>query len=153
MPWPKLTDRARAIAHHGDGERCQLCGRLGVLDASLHLWVECDDRDVPTAALLVCCGACEKREIEPHPRLYQRVANNEPRPGAMVQCAGCRFLEAIPLRRCAHPQLKANGGPGLVLRAPKPIRAFLCGTGLGGLHTLYPKPPVCTGREEPPRVG
>lgn len=146
--WPKLSETLRFEKHP---ESCQSCGRGTATGDKVSRHVECDHLDQPTPVIVVLCEPCAKRIIEPHPRLYLRQDDNKPIPGAMVLCSDCRHREKL---RCTHPSLKANGGPGLSIRCPEPVRGFVDGrdpkTGkrTGGYFERYSSAPsACHGRE------
>lgn len=103
-PWPRLTDEARAP----DLVRCQLCGGG---DLPLTVFEQCDEDDQPEGRLLTACSRREcSRRIKDHPRLYRDV---DVRPGAIAAlCVDCVHRDGL---RCRHPDLRANGGAGLVL--------------------------------------
>jgi hypothetical protein len=59
----------------------------------LSRWMEHDFRDQPEPRCVVLCWLCSNKLIEPHPRLYKKLADNEPFPGGdadlyRVQVAG-----------------------------------------------------------------
>ena len=70
-------------------------------------WQEHDGRDEPEPIAVMLCTACSARLIEPHPRMYNRIARRAPFPGIMDLCIDCRsrtgvtwgFLH-IPSKRC-----------------------------------------------------
>lgn len=140
-PWPKLSQDL-------DGPlgplQCQSCG----WDCDLVRWVECDDADQPTAAVVVLCHPCSDRLIEPHPRLYAPLDAYAPHPGSMTLCIDCSHRQGVS---CRHPDLRANGGAGLHVRFPQPTPVFVDGTKggkrHGWVHTLYHGPPIsCAGQ-------
>lgn len=136
--WPKLSETlpcARAP------NVCQSCGAGA---ENLQRWEEGDEWDKPTGVLVVVCVPCEQRLIEVHPRLYRQVDRWQPWPGAMALCVDCRHRDGL---ECSHPELARNGGRGLVISFPEPIRAFLCGSRSRGLTHIYEGPPTaCAGR-------
>jgi hypothetical protein len=123
------------------------------LGKHLGRWRECDERDRLTAVLVVLCGACSKKLIDPHPRLYHYVAANDPCPGAMAICADCPYREGLS---CTFPDL-------LRLRHErrKPVMVDFGGKDRpqSGGYALYLTPPSdCSGkrharRYHPPRTG
>lgn len=134
--WPKLSE---TLAHPRRPDGCQSCGATS---AELVRWEECDEWDRQTGVLVVLCLPCDKRLINPHPRLYRHVHRWQPWPGAMELCVACTHRDGL---HCAHPDLRANGGPGLGITFPKPDDVILCP---GGLRRLYQGPPTkCEGRE------
>lgn len=142
MTWPKLSKQLDGPRHPG---RCQGCGTEG---PGLSRWREHDANDSPTPVVVVLCKRCEDERIEKHPRLYARLSENEPAPGSMGLCADCRHRDGTA---CAHPDLKANGGPGLMLTIPQPTRVHVCRSPrrLSGWLTIWPhEPRACAGREE-----
>ena len=139
MTWPRLTDD---LVGPRSPDRCQGCGAY----ARLTRWQEHDDADKPEPRVVVLCERCSGRLIEPHPRLYAALDPDAPVPGAMPLCLDCRFRAGV---RCLHPDLKANGGPGLEI-LPLPLRVLVCRSPrrLSGWETIYPGPPLaCQGRE------
>lgn len=129
-------------------DTCQSCGTIAnELTDPLLKWNECDEYDKPTAVIVVLCGDCSKRLIDPHPRLYRPIDKWQPWPGGMDLCVGCKHLEALA---CKSPLLKANGGPGLALHPGASISAHLnYGGGRGEFKKYYKGPPTaCDGREE-----
>ncbi len=92
-----------------------------VLDAEVrgvHVWQECDDADQPEPIAVLLCPSCSTRIIEPHPRLYYVLPFNEPFAGTMGLCVSCRLRVGV---RCTHPDLKANGGAGLMIQSDTPV--------------------------------
>ncbi len=167
-PWPRLSESLIGPKQPG---ACQSCGATNaqlipsvdpggemspiavddtaalharlrrVLDddeRGVHVWQECDDVDRPEPIAVLLCPPCSARLIEPHPRLYYVLPFNEPFAGTMGLCAPCRFRDDV---RCTHPDLKANGGPGLIIQADTPIPA-------PGRRRVYVRPAMgCVGRE------
>jgi hypothetical protein len=119
-------------------------------------WREHDDDDRLTAVLLILCLDCSDRLIEKHPRLYTELDKNEPWPGGMAICIACRHREGLD---CRHPDLEANGGPGLKIMVPQPMTGFLDyqdkrGRRSGRTFMSYPhEPRECAGRVRAPRPG
>lgn len=146
--WPRLSETLSEARHP---EICQSCGCVGSSQLPLARWLECDLDDNPGACVVVLCEPCEKRLIEPHPRLYIRLAKHEPMAGSMPICIGCTHREGV---QCTHPDLKSNGGGGLGMTFPLPTRAFVDwhdkqGRRSGGIRTLYMGPvSKCMGRVE-----
>lgn len=150
---PRLSEDLTGPKHP---ERCQSCGNQGELDllhatAGVRRWIEHDERDRPEDIVIVLCGQCSDRLIEPHARLYSPVPINAPLPGCMELCSDCRHREGV---RCTHLDLKKNGGAGIAIAISKPQVIFLDGTGkngrrMGWQHITYERPPSkCAGREE-----
>jgi len=167
-PWPRLSESLTGPKQPG---LCQACGATNaqlipsadpggemsliaaddiaalharlrrVLDADergVHVWQECDDVDRPEPIAVLLCPPCSARLIEPHPRLYYGLPFNEPFAGTMDLCAPCRFRASV---RCTHPDLKANGGPGLTIRADTPMA-------VPGRRRVYMRAATgCAGRE------
>lgn len=153
--WPKLSESLGALFLAPD--RCQHCGVLvDDDDASGHAarerWIEHDEWDRPTAVVIVLCAPCAKRLIAPHPRLYAAMPRHKPHPGTMMLCVGCRHRDGL---RCAHPGARANGGAGVLVTSPAPLRAFMDGTRngrrTGWVAEIYPSAPTsCDGRATQP---
>lgn len=143
--WPKLSETLVEPKHP---HVCQCCG-AGPSGLKLERWQECDQGDRPTPVVVVLCVACSGVLIEPHPRLYRRLQANEPLPGSMTLCVGCRHRDGV---RCAHPDAKANGGGGVILTLARPIDAFVCRRGKGqrsGWERIWPGPvTACKQRED-----
>lgn len=144
-PWPKLSE---SLPHRRELGVCQGCGASAALGEAVTLWLEHDERDRPTGTVISVCARCE-RQISPHPRLYDRLQTHQPVPGVMATCAGCRFADRL---QCTHPDLKANGGPGLMVSVPPPLRALVRLKGGCVPMTTYTGPPACRGREEASRA-
>ncbi len=136
VPTPELADGI-------DPEIAQLVRAMEAGKRGVRVWQECDDDDHSEPIAVLLCSRCSARLIKPHPRLYYGLAFNEPFPGTMDICAGCRFGDGL---RCTHPDRKANGGLGLVIEIDGP--ALLCGRGGVGGGTVYPRSATgCAGRE------
>ncbi len=110
-------------------------------------WQEHDGRDQSEHIAVMLCTRCSARLIDPHPRLYNRIPPNAPFPGVMELCVACRFRDGV---RCTHPDLKANGGAGLMVDADPGAQAHVnLGSGQGTFLTIYRDPPrACVGRDE-----
>jgi hypothetical protein len=136
-------------------ERCQSCGAARDLfgePVPLERWREHNEEDRPLRVLVILCGPCARRLIDPHPRLYAPVDRWAPWPGAMPLCSDCTHREGL---QCQHPDLKTNGGPGLELRFPQPSRVhfLMYPRRLSGWHTQYHGPvEFCAGRTPAPEV-
>lgn len=122
LPYPRRLDT------------CQGCGVIGLAVAgdtllTLERWRECDEWDQPTHVIVVLCAACRARLIDPHPRLYMPLVRWQPAPGAMEICDGCAFLRDLT---CTHPAAKVNGGPGVELEYPPPLRYHVYCSGRNG---------------------
>ncbi len=122
--WPRLSQTLPGPHAPDSCARCQA-------DHDLVRWQEHDDLDRPETIVVVLCDACSKAIIEKHPRLYGRLHLWEPFPGSMPLCVACTHRAGT---RCTHPDLKANGGPGLVLTFPPPMHALVDGV-RGGRRT------------------
>lgn len=178
-PWPRLSDTLPGPRDLGHCQACGAAGNAFAFDEDfsrayaagdaealvglarrkpeaaergrLTVWREMEEDDKPRPAdrVVVLCGPCGRRLIDPHPRLYDYLAPLEPFPGAMATCRGCRYSEAT---RCTHPTLKVNGGPGLPLNFPKPTVAMVDGVRggrrCGWQQVIYSGPVTCRGREE-----
>ena len=134
---PRLTEMEGARHPHV----CQGCGLAD--PQKLCRWQECDHHDQPELRVVVLCGGCAQRLIEPHPRLYHRMDQNAPMPGCMKVCLNCSFRQGVS---CSHPAARANGGDGVELTVSRPLRAFVDGTTngkrTGSLVEMYPFPPA-----------
>jgi hypothetical protein len=129
-PWPRLSETLPDFHHP---YMCRACG-LRVPDATLPLtaWQEHDQLDHPEPIVVVLCKTCSDALIEKHPRLYRPLREHEPWPGAMPLCVDCVHRDGV---RCRHPDLKANGGTGLLLTMPEPSVVMWDGRGKGGRRT------------------
>ncbi len=142
--WPRLSE---TLTHPRRPDACQSCGNQD--RALLQLWIEHDDFDKPTSTLVCLCLSCSGRIVEPHPRLYDTAPRNAPLPGAMALCTACRHRDGLT---CKHPDLGANGGPGISIRYSQPSVMFVDGTRRrrrsGWQVKVYAEPPsACAGRE------
>lgn len=123
---------------------CNLCTEAA---KSLDLYRECDERDkpIPGDGALLYVGtehhACHK-QITSHPRLYIDAMGL---PGSFpTLCGPC--VRRIGLA-CTHPDLKANGGAGLLvnLSGGPMVGVIVCGR--GGCRTSVPRvAKSCAGR-------
>lgn len=138
--WPKLTVELPTVAWG----QCQKCGTEGALHAELFVWQEHDRRDRSLPLAVVLCEPCSAI-VEPHPRLYGRAEVHQTLPGVMALCEACEHRLGY---LCQHPDLTTNGGPGLGITFPQPIRYHLRNSrGGGGFGWLFQGPPTeCAGR-------
>jgi hypothetical protein len=139
---PPLSERQKpglseTLPHERHPEVCQGCGKR---DSVWTRWEECDPFDRPSGVVVVLCAGCSERLVGPHARLYVRLDPGVPRPGAMALCAACQHREEL---RCRHPDLKANGGRGLAIHAPRVI-GIMCGGGCQPIRDGIPR--ECRGR-------
>ena len=112
-PWPRLSEDLPL----NDPRECHQCGVL----RDLAIWQESDTADVPEARYIVLCERCSDAIIEPHPRLYRRMVENEPAPGAMPICLNCMHRAGS---QCWHPHSWLRGHRGLKLEYPSPFTAI-----------------------------
>lgn len=117
MSWPKLSGTLKPAV---DLSRCQNCNS----NVFVSRWREHDDKDISTQTIVLLCKNCSDKLIEPHPRLYSRMDKDEPLPGSMPICIGCKWHEIV---RCKNPKSFVNGGAGLTLTFPTPACAFVDG--------------------------
>ena len=139
---PRLTEDAGVALERLD--RCQLCGRQDDDVVTFVLWQECDVRDKPENRWLVTCrdGPCNQRVVD-HPRLYVQQGWLDGAPGRWVLlCNDCELRQAV---RCLHPDLKDNGGSGLLVKC-EARSGFICGK--GGCHKMQPVAWECTGKKK-----
>ena len=126
---------------------CNVCGQPS---DSLSLWYEHDEWDqmYTTGNLsdyFVYIGkdhpACIKK-MEAHPRLYGEGRGD---PGAFPRlCGPCVHRRGLA---CAHPDLRKNGGAGLLVNLYDPLRgAIVCSS--RGRVTVVNHALKCAGREE-----
>lgn len=147
MKTPPLTERKKpGLSETLGGPRhpnkCQSCAA-----PDARRWREHDEWDKPLPVLVMLCETCTTQLIKPHTRLYASIDTLEPWPGAMAICLDCKHRAGL---ECRHPDLKQNGGKGLMLSVPKPSRVHLnYGGGRGEWKNLYPGPvSKCAGRED-----
>jgi hypothetical protein len=156
--WPRLS---KQLSHPRRPDTCQSCGRkpdgLGMEKladrcAWLERWIEHDDYDRPERIIVVLCPSCAGRLVKPHPRLYSQMPAFKPWPGTIPHlCADC--VHCVDLK-CNHPDLKANGGEGLMIKCAQPMRAMIDGADpvtrkrTGWIQEIWPAPAEsCTGRK------
>jgi hypothetical protein len=129
---------------------CNLCGQSS---AELRAHRECDEFDRPLDGVesLVFVAADHPRclkLVDAHPRLYER---HRGEPGAFpALCGPCTF-RPIGALSCTHPELKANGGPGLMIKLDGVHgHATVAGPdGRGRRHvSLLGEARECAGRQE-----
>lgn len=141
--WPRLSEQLEGEKRP---DRCQSCGASWDLDR----WREHNMADLPEPIVVVMCLECSDAAVEAHPRLYEPLHRNQPWPGCMNICVDCRHREGVS---CRHPDLMANGGPGLAIETPRPNHLFWHGEGeegeaVGGVMVSYPcEPKRCVGRD------
>lgn len=146
--WPRLSED---LPHREPG-RCASCGAPDESKdsklSSLTTWREHDRNDRPEMRYVVLCRKCSDRLIEPHPRLYAALYPNAPAPGAIGICSDCAHRDGT---RCRCPDATANGGAGIEIIIPKPIRAHVRRSGKGqrsGYETFYTGPATaCSGKK------
>lgn len=125
---------------------CQKCGMMKTAPTALTAWQEHDHHDKPEFKVVMLCGDCKKRIIEPHPRLYRALRPFHPWPGIMQLCLECKFREGVS---CTHPNAKANGGQGVKITFPEPTRGFVDGGKYSGPVIFWAgHPTACEQREE-----
>jgi len=146
--WPRLSE---SLPRKPDPCSCQNCGE-SVED--VHIWMEHDEADKPERRFVCLCDRCAGRLIDPHPRLYARVPDNAPIPGAMPLCVRCIHRSGL---NCSNRLAAFNGGPGLSITCAKPTTFHIDGRDkktcrrFGRWENLYSSPPTaCTGREISP---
>lgn len=141
--WPRLT---QTLTGPDRPESCRCCG-----EPADDLWQEHDDQDRPEHRYLWLCRRCGDRTIEPHPRLYNRLDNCHPAPGAMRICGDCKHRATGG--QCLCPSAKAHGGDGISITAHHGARGFIDGTDRKGRRwgrafISYNAPPSkCSGKE------
>lgn len=140
--WGRLSE---SLPHQRNPETCQACGITALLDESVDLqaWQEHDEQDRREPIIVMLCAACAKKLIKKHPRLYRHLGVFEPFPGCMPICVACVYRDQLD---CGHPDLKANGGDGLVLRYSEPDEAIMCGPHCD-VVTLWHGQAKCEGRK------
>ena len=138
-PWPRLTETALLPSPPASFETCQLCGKPGAF-----MLYECDDDDEPERdRVLVTCGrkSCRK-EISAHPRLYVDLGLGYPGHFPKL-CPPCKLRDGV---KCTHPDLKTNGGGGLMISVSG-YQGHVCGRGSGGCRELPRTAEKCAGRQ------
>lgn len=144
--WPRLSE---TLSPAVSLVTCQNCG-IEWPD-TIERWREHDVHDRPERIIILLCTTCSSKIIEPHPRLYAKLDRWEPMPGSMLElCGNCRYRSGT---RCTHPDLTVNGGPGLQVTFPQPIRALVDGTRngrrTGWMQVIWEGPPTaCAGKPE-----
>src|SRR5260370_29765868 len=86
--WPKLSE---TLPGSRSPDACWSCGARAcdVPDdpehGRVHLswWLECDEWDKATTALVILCDECSKRIVGPHPRPYRHIVTSTMRPGGI----------------------------------------------------------------------
>ncbi|MFP3947124.1 MAG: hypothetical protein ACLFWG_00205 [Longimicrobiales bacterium] len=137
--WPRLTEDLPPV----DWGRCPQCHE----ERELVIWQEHDDRDRPEPRAVKLCVDCSDAIIEDHPRLYRRHTPLVPLPGVMDLCRDCIHRDGT---LCRHPDLTINGGPGLDIRFPEPMRVHVTARdrSRSGWENFWKGPPTeCAGRE------
>jgi hypothetical protein len=128
--------------------QCQSCGASDKLGLKIRGWAEHDHNDQPEPFSVWLCEDCETKLIEPHPRLYRRITDHEPFPGAMPLCLDCKRRDGVT---CMSPKACFNGGPppGIKMEYPKPSMAHLNLGRKGGRWQAFYHGPVtsCSGKE------
>lgn len=112
------TAERLTVAAHRSPDIFAACGICGEPAEHLRALRECDEFDQPIPGddglLFVGEGhrACDK-VVSDHPRLYE---DTHGRPGYFPRiCGPCVHRDGFA---CRHPDLKANGGAGLVVTMP-----------------------------------
>ena len=147
---PRLSE---ALQHSGSRAYLGLCGECGRVDSEADreftIFQECDEKDQREYRYVVLCERCAERLIAPHVRLYHRVSENAPAPGAMEICVDCKARVGL---YC--PNTKQAGGEGVKITVSKPFVAFMDGYDkktrrrIGWREEIYSAPPsACTGKE------
>ena len=130
---------------------CTVCGAaVDPSDLPSTVWREHDERDLPIAGngALVFLGPGKaharcRKALDDHPRLY---AEETGQPGAFpALCGGCAHRSGDA---CRHPDAKANGGPGLVVRLGTPFAGLIICSRGGGCHAPVANAVQCDGRAE-----
>lgn len=150
--------RLTAVVLHSISDtfcRCQLCGYESDDICEFRFWQECDEEDQrePYNILITCKQDECFQKIDQHERLYVQLAWSNGEPGHLsLLCGECMHRDGV---RCSHPDLKSNGGKGLLLAmANDPIHhAVICyhtDDNEYGLTCKHPTPPFtqCAGLPE-----
>lgn len=123
-----LSTIAAIAATSAGVDPIQICNVCGKPSPRLALWREHDERDKPTKKLVFIDEGDDdhiecRKAMEAHPRLY---AEDAGLPGFFpTLCGPCRHRDGW---RCRHPKLKANGGPGLLVKLDG-MNGIVCGRG------------------------
>ena len=131
------------------------CGRCGATKSTRELdrfrYLDNDDL-AERPRVLNLCESCAV-ELADHDERYrtqlQPLADNEPWPGALEVCLGCRYRDGL---ECRSPLAKFNGGPGIhfpgVTLTSAVIEAFNPAVGRVTRQTImtYSKARECGGR-------
>lgn len=142
MSWPRLSETL-------PGTRIDACQNCADTE-NLQRWREHDHHDHPQGIAITLCKTCSAKIIEPHERLYTRMAEFEPCPGNMPVCVHCTYRAKT---KCTHPHLRENGGDGLALLMPHPSVAmmdgFRNGKRTGWRQILYHGAVICRQQKIP----
>ena len=111
-----------AISAPDTFKRCQLCGHVSPHDdiCEFRMWQRCDAQDNLIESYLVTCGseACFQK-IDADPILFREVPWSQGGPGRfMLLCGDCPNRKEFD---CQHPNLKSNGGKGLLVNLAQPF--------------------------------
>ncbi len=107
---------------HASRDRCQVCGRAVEFPTIRREHGVHDEPLTGSEHFLVTCEKCELAVVA-HPRFYSVVHGLDPdATGTHSLCTPCVHRRGLG---CAHPLLKANGGPGLLLNFEH-IRGIVC---------------------------
>lgn len=154
MGWPKLSETLDADRRQSgslfpfEWGQCQRCGLEGELFDDHEVWREHDETDRAQPVAVVLCSACAEKIVPPHPRLYSIQRKDVPLAGVMELCRDCEHRSEGGYV-CEHPDLTVNGGPGLKITFPEPMKAHVnYGRGRGEWLFVWQGPPTeCAGRE------
>lgn len=96
--------------------KCQFCGEENQDICHFIMWQTCDEKDVPIQdrMFITCKGDECQKKINNDPRLFIEVPWGAGGPGKfMLLCGNCEHRKEFS---CSHPNLKANGGAGLLVK-------------------------------------
>lgn len=154
MKKPTLADirAAKPLTKYWDRlheDRLLFCRLCGTECDPIQLWRECDEHDRPIPGPEAIISVCGEREcqlvINRHPRLYVREETGAPGHFPTL-CGDCRHRAGL---KCTHPDLRENGGAGLLVKLSTgmPPGVIICRRGPGGCSRPPQRAYDCAGRE------
>jgi hypothetical protein len=101
-------------------KKCQLCEHTSDDICEFRMWQRCDEQDNLIESHLITCNseACFQ-QIDADPILFREVPWSQGGPGRfMLLCGNCPNRKEFD---CQHPNLKSNGGKGLLVNLAQPF--------------------------------